>query len=170
MLTRQEYIKKFTKVVIDSVKGTGLFPSVVMAQAILESSDSYGVPGNNLLAKVYNNHFGVKADKAWKGTKAKMQTREVINGKSVMVDAYFRAYQNPEDSFRDRNAFLVNNPRYAKGGVFKSATPQEQAERLQASGYATDPAYAIKIQSLIRILNLKELDELAKKNIASDLV
>lgn len=166
-MTRQEYIQKFKKAAIDSIKGTGLFPSVLMAQAILESSNAQGQPGLSLLSRKYNNHFGVKADKSWKGKKVNLQTGEVYNGVNVVVGDYFRVYDNPAQSFKDRNEFLVKNPRYTKAGVFKATTPERQADALQKAGYATDPQYAAKLKSLIRTLHLKTLDELARKNESS---
>jgi len=157
-MTRQEYIQKFRGVVISAVKGTGLYPSVMMAQAILESSDKNGVPGNSSLAKVYNNHFGIKADKSWTGKKVNMKTREVFDGKDVIIGDYFRVYEDAVQSFKDRIQFLLKNKRYFKAGVFKSPTPEEQANALQAAGYATDPNYAKVIKGLIASLNLKDLD------------
>lgn len=166
-MTRQEYIDKFKNIVIDSVKGTGLFPSVMMAQAILESSNKYGVPGSTVLAKDYNNHFGVKADSSWKGKKVNLQTREVYNGKNVMIGDFFRVYNNPADSFKDRNEFLLRNSNYHRAGVFLATTPEMQAEALQKAGYATDPKYANVLKALIKMYNLKALDEIAAKNDSS---
>lgn len=163
-MTREEYIAKFKEVVIDSVKGTGLFPSVMMAQAILESANKYGQPGASELASEYNNHFGIKADSKWKGKKVNLKTREVYDGKSVMEGHFFRVYENPALSFKDRNQFLIANPRYRKAGVFTASTPEGQAEALHKAGYATDPAYAQLIKFLIKKYKLKELDREAKKN------
>ena len=163
-MTRGEYIAKYTNAVLGSVKGTGLFPSVMMAQAILESSNQYGQPGENILAKNYNNHFGIKADSSWTGKKVNVKTGEVYQGNSVIIHDFFRVYDKPENSFLDRNKFLVQNHNYRNAGVFNAATPEQQAERLKAAGYATDPKYAAKIEALINMLGLKRLDELAKKN------
>ena len=169
-MTREEYIEKFKTVVIDSVKGTGLFPSVMMAQAILESSNKYGQPGASMLAKEFNNHFGVKADSRWKGKKVNLRTREVFNNSSVMIGDFFRVYDHAATSFKDRNTFLLKNPRYTKAGVFMSQTPEAQAEALQRAGYATDPKYSNLIKALIKMYNLKELDEIARKNDSSSMV
>jgi flagellum-specific peptidoglycan hydrolase FlgJ len=157
-MTRQEYIQKFRNVVIEAAKGTGLFPSVMMAQAILESSDKNGVPGNSSLAKIYNNHFGIKADKSWTGKKINLKTREVFDGKEVVIGDFFRVYDEAIQSFKDRVAFLKKHSRYTKAGVFTAQTPEAQASALQLAGYATDPNYASMINSLIKKLNLQELD------------
>lgn len=160
-MTRQEYIHTYSKATIKSVSGTGLFPSVKMAQAILESGD-----GNSRLAKFFNNHFGIKADASWKGRKAYMQTREVIGGKSVTLEAPFRAYTDAADSFRDHTLFLKKFDRYAE--VFNAPTPEMQAEELERAGYATDPNYAELLISLINTHKLKRLDaEMRKKALAA---
>jgi flagellum-specific peptidoglycan hydrolase FlgJ len=158
LMNRNQFIETYAPVVKAAAHGSGLFPSLFMAQAILESSDSKGVPGNSGLAKNHNNFFGIKADKSWKGKKAIMKTREVIKGKSVMVDAPFRKYDRPESSFMDRVLFLKNMSRYQKAGVFDAANPIEQAQALQRAGYATDPNYAKILQGLIDKYNLTTLD------------
>lgn len=157
-MTRAEFIKDFAHVVRVASKGTGLFPSVFMAQAILESSDSQGRPGMSGLTKAANNFFGIKADPKWKGEYVTRKTREVIGGKETVVDAKFRKYNAPEDSFFDRVKFLMQNSRYTKGGVFTAKTPYMQAEALQKSGYATDPKYAELLVSLIKKYDLTKLD------------
>jgi flagellum-specific peptidoglycan hydrolase FlgJ len=157
-MTRQEYIQKFRGVVINAVKGTGLFPSVMMAQAILESSDKNGVPGNSSLARVYNNHFGIKADKSWTGKKVNLKTREVFDGKEVIIGDYFRVYDDPIQSFKDRIEFLKKNQRYAKAGVFTAKNPEDQADALKLAKYATDPNYNTVLKNLISRLNLEDLD------------
>ena len=159
-MTRTEYIKRFTNAVIKASKRTGLFPSLFMAQAILESGN-----GASSLANKYNNHFGIKASRNWKGKVIDINTREVFDGKEVYIKDGFRWYDNPEDSFKDRVVFLKNNPRYTKYGVFDAKNPEEQADALQRAGYATDPNYSKVLKSLITRYNLKDLDSLAlKKN------
>jgi flagellum-specific peptidoglycan hydrolase FlgJ len=159
LMNRSEFIETFAPVVKHVAKGTNLFPSLFMAQAILESSDSKGIPGNSGLAKNHNNFFGIKVSKDWKGRKIIMKTREVLNGKSVMVDAPFRKYDTPEQSFSDRVKFLQDNKRYAKAGVFTAKTPYAQAEAFQKAGYATDPDYAKILQGLINKYSLYTLDD-----------
>lgn len=158
-MTRDEYVKKFENVVLEVVKGTGLFASLMMAQAILESSDAKGVPGNSTLARIHNNHFGIKADKAWIGPKVNLKTREVFDGKETVIGDFFRVYEDAAQSFKDRITFLQRNARYTKAGVFAAKTPGEQAEALQKAGYATDPLYASLLKKLIAKLNLERLDQ-----------
>ncbi|OFY36258.1 MAG: hypothetical protein A2W91_05580 [Bacteroidetes bacterium GWF2_38_335] len=144
--------------VVKAAKGTGLFPSLFMAQAILESGN-----GQSSLAKIYNNHFGIKATPDWKGKVVRMSTREVFNGNEVYIKDGFRWYEDPADSFKDRVKFLQENSRYKKNGVFTAKSPEEQADALQKAGYATDPNYASTLKMLISKNKLKELDSISDK-------
>lgn len=154
----QVYIRNYGNVAVDSVRNTKLFPSVVLAQAALESGW-----GQSSLAFEHHNHFGIKANKAWTGKFVLMPTREVIKGEERVVNAKFRKYDTSLDSFKDRNQFLAENQRYQAAGVFDAKTPEAQVIALQKAGYATDPNYANAIIKLIRTHNLYQLDELAKK-------
>ena len=158
LMNRDEFINTYKDTVKKASANTGLFPSLFMAQAILESSDNKGVPGNSTLSKVGNNFFGIKADKGWQGNVITLPTREVINGKSVMVNAPFRKYASPLDSFKDRVQFLIKNSRYKNAGVFIAHNPAEQANALQKAGYASDPNYAKVLIGLIDKYNLRTLD------------
>lgn len=143
-MTREEYIKKIAPIATKVCRGTGLFASTMVAQAIIESGN-----GNSSLAKDANNHFGIKADRSWKGAVWSGKTREVIGGKDVYITDGFRWYSTIEEGFRDRNKFLKENKRYTQAGVFIAKTPEQQAEAFQLGKYATDPNYASIIKSVI---------------------
>ena len=159
-MTRNEYIIRYAPFVIGALKDTKLFPSVMMAQAIIESSNKAGIPGASLLASKYNNHFGIKADSSWYGDKIDLKTTEYVKGVFKTVKSWFRVYEHAHHSFTDRISFLVENPRYQKGGVFNALDAAQQALALQRSGYATDPAYASRLIALMRRLGLEELDRI----------
>jgi mannosyl-glycoprotein endo-beta-N-acetylglucosaminidase/stage II sporulation protein P len=148
-----DYITKYSKDVIDSTANTGLFPSVMMAQGILESAN-----GTSRLAADYNNHFGIKANGGWAYGKVLMPTTEEVNGQTQHIQAYFRSYPTSFDGFVDRNNFLKGNSRYANHGVFTAGTPEEQAQDLLDAGYATESNYASQLINLINQFNLKDLD------------
>ena len=158
-MTRIEYIMKYASLVIEVCKNTAFFPSVMMAQALLESSSKEGTPGASLLASKYNNHFGIKANEKWKGQKVALRTEEFVNGAMKAVKAWFRVYENAYQSFSDRVLVILRNPRYRNGGVFKTSNAGEQAHAIQRSGYATDPNYAAKLLAIIRKYNLQRLDD-----------
>ena len=152
-LNRQQFIDKFGDVAKRAVKGTGLFPSLTLAQAILESGN-----GNSTLSKLHNNFFGIKADKSWTGKTALMKTIEYVGGKPITIEAKFRKYDLPESSFLDRALFLKQMKRYTNAGVFTAANPFAQASALQKAGYATDPKYAELLGSIIKKYDLQKFD------------
>jgi len=159
-MTTREYISKFSKDMVDASHNTGLFPSVMMAQGILESGN-----GGSLLASKYNNHFGIKCSCTACACNLMNQyvtlpTKEEVNGKLVTVNAKFRSYKNTFDGFSDRIDFLKSNPRYTKAGVFEAKNPQEQVEALFRAGYATDSRYASKLNKIIDDYNLESLDQM----------
>jgi flagellum-specific peptidoglycan hydrolase FlgJ len=151
---REIYIKAVAPIAVKACAGTGLFPSLQIAQACLE-----GANGLSLLARVYHNHFGIKSNPAWKGSVVSLPTTEYVDGKLIHTDAVFRSYATIQDGFNDRNHFLKVNTIYTKAGVFSAATPEDQAKALVKAGYATDPAYAVTLSQLITAFNLKQYDK-----------
>lgn len=137
---RTAFIKKVAPDTVTACAGKNLFPSVMLAQNILESNN-----GKSQLATKHNNFFGIKASNGWSGGIAQFLTTEYINGVAKKVTAAFRSYPTMLDGFKDRIRFLQVNPRYTKAGVFEANTPEEQAKALQRAGYATDPQYAKKL-------------------------
>jgi flagellar protein FlgJ len=76
------------------------------------------------------------------------QTNEFIDGEMVMRVEKFRAYDSYLDSFQDFTHFLKTNSRYQE--VLKSLNdPISYSQAMQRSGYATDPNYGKKLQSVI---------------------
>lgn len=147
--SRKEFIKEFGAYVHKVTRGTGILPGTLIAQLFLESS-SKGIVGGSKLSKDANNYFGIKCGVGWEGPTYYIQTREVINGRSVMVDACFRKYGSIKDSIQDYVLFLQENTRYKNAGVFKAKTVKEQAEALKRAGYATAPNYATLVNDVYR--------------------
>lgn len=147
--TRKEFIKEFGAYVHKVTRGTGILPGTLIAQLFLESSKN-GVVGGSKLSQDANNYFGIKCAGDWDGPKYYIQTREVLNGRSVMVDACFRKYGSIKDSIQDYVLFLQENTRYKNAGVFQAKTVKEQAEALKRAGYATAPNYATLVNEVYR--------------------
>lgn len=126
---------------------TGVPPVITLAVGGLESGW-----GSSELASKGNNHFGIKAH----GSEPRycLVTTEYYGNQRTFEKACFRAYESPIESFRDYALFLRSHPRYA--GLFRIPRKDYRswARHLQASGYATDPAYAEKI---IRVVQEYEL-------------
>lgn len=159
-----DFIAKHANEVIKSVQGTGIFPSVKMAQMIIESSGKdekgkFGI-GKGLAVRKANNYFGIKADKGWTGKKVQLSTPK--DGKPVSL---FRVYPTALDSLKDHSAFLLKNSRYKTSGVFTAKTPQAQTEALQRSGYSESPTYG---KALVGLINAYKLYELDGKKAAND--
>ncbi len=152
-LTRKNFILSIAADAIHACSGTNLFPSVLIAQACLEGNN-----GVSVLAKDYNNHFGIKASAAWTGNTIMMKTYEYINGIKKSVMAPFRAYSTLYDGFKDRCQFLIENPRYSVAGVFAASTPEAQIRAIKKSGYATDPNYENLLLGILKTYNLKQYD------------
>jgi flagellum-specific peptidoglycan hydrolase FlgJ len=132
--------------------GTGLCASVCLAQAAIESG--WGESG---LTKRANNFGGIKAGSTWKGKVLVLPTREVIKGKSVVVQAAFRVYDSPADYFTGRLAFLKGLPRYKR--LFAADDFVAEAHLFQACGYATDPNYGATLVAVVNRYGLTKYDD-----------
>ncbi len=158
-----DFIKRYSYDVVKSVQGAGLFPSVKMAQMIIESSgnDEYGNfhIGRGIAVRKANNYFGIKADSSWKGRAIALSTPK--DGKPVSL---FRVYDSALESLKDHTRFLQVNTRYLANGVFHSQTPQQQADALQRAGYAESPTYSQALKNMIAAYRLDALDTLNPVN------
>lgn len=147
------FIEAVAPVAQESYKEHGVFPSITLAQGIIESA--WGKSG---LATEGNNLFGVKADTSWTGPIIEMNTQEFINGQYITVIARWRVYEKWEDSILAHGKFLRGNIRYEQAGVFSAKNYEEQAKALYKAGYATDPNYASKLCSMIESYGLDKYD------------
>lgn len=125
----------------------GIFPSVMMAQAILES----GSDGSSQLAKESKNLFGIKGQ--YKGQAQEWSTLEDEGGQQYYeIQDDFRHYDSYHDSIMDYLAKLGTEERYQNVPLAK--TPYEQAYLIREAGYATDDAYATKLIDIMDNYNL----------------
>lgn len=158
-MTREEFFKYWGPIVQKINAGTGLFPSVTLAQMLIESANKKGEPGKGITAVKANNYFGIKADKSWKGPVMEFSTP----GDAVKISK-FRVYSNPIDSIKDRVNFLTKMPRYTKAGVFKVDNPKDQALALAKAGYSEKPeTYGQTIAKIIDAYKLEQYDTPPKK-------
>jgi flagellum-specific peptidoglycan hydrolase FlgJ len=130
----QDFFKLYAPAAQRTCQGTGLCASVALAQAAIESGW-----GKSQLAAKYNNFGGIKAAWDWKGRVVVLPTREVIKGKSIVVQSAFRVYESPNDYFNKRVDFLRANKRYRR--LFASDDFVAESYLFQECGYATDPNY-----------------------------
>ena len=143
---------------------SGIPHQLIVAQAALESGwGQREIPTAD--GKHSYNLFGIKAGSSWDGPTTTVTTTEYVDGVAKKVQASFRVYGSYLEGIADYVKMLTTNPRYAQ--VAAANTPEEAAHALQAAGYATDPAYAQKLVSVIQ--KIKGAGEQAVKAYSSDL-
>lgn len=152
-MTEQEFIDLLAPLAIETYHEYGVFPSITLAQAILESS--WGQSGLTLKA---NALFGIKADGGWTGPTVQMMTTEEVNGSIISVMATWRAYDRLEDSVMDHGKFLQENSTYRRHGFFDATDYVGQANALKAAGYATESDYPELLMTLIKQYSLDQYD------------
>lgn len=159
---KDKLIENMKEISIDNYKKSGVLPSVIISQAILESNW-----GKSELSAKYNNYFGIKASAGWNGKIATFSTKENYND---TIKAKFRAYDSLEESVNDLGNFLNVNSRYRKHGLFDGKNYIEQAQALEDAGYSTkknskgEAIYADLLIELIKDNNLMIIDSEAVKN------
>jgi len=142
--TSLTYIDRFKAIAIQEMNLYGIPASITLAQGLFESGS-----GNGELARVANNHFGIKCTSDWKG---KGYYKDDDNHNDC-----FRVYDKPEDSFRDHSEFL-KRPRYAKLFQLDKNDYVGWANGLKAAGYATNPNYPNLLINVIQKYNLTQYD------------
>lgn len=122
-------------------------PRVMIAQAALETGwGKHMIEAGDQSPS--HNLFGIKADQRWQGDAVTVATTEYREGIPMSEQAAFRSYADYESSFRDYLSFLKSNPRYREA-LASASDPAQFADKLQAAGYATDPAYGEKIRRIM---------------------
>lgn len=151
-LAPAEFIARVAPVAVQlRLEGSPIFPSVRIAQSAHETGWKIHSWNNLVGLKVGSG----KPNPYWDGSSVRTGTWEVIGGQRVDTAANWRAYRSIEDCFRDQDLLFASS-RYTR--VRSAKTPEEQAEMLQACGYATDPQYAAKIKNIINTYGLKQYD------------
>jgi len=144
MLTRSEFVLKYTPYVMKLIKGTNIFPETIFAQAIIESQGLVNgtyYPLESKLSREAKNIFGIKAGSNWKGKVYNTLTAEYDGNDKRYEYANFRAYNSFEDSFKDYVDLLTLSTRYAQ--ALKAKTFLDQVTEIKKAGYSTSPTYAV---------------------------
>lgn len=173
---QDNFLKQYAADIVSVTAGTGLLPSVVIAQAALETG------WGDSVKRAANNLFGIKGTN-WNGKVISLNTTEYVGGvkKSfagtgktyssynlAIADGanrytIFRAYDSVRESVKDHNKLITTSSRYKP--VLAETTAEGQAEALQSCGYATAPNYANTLINIIRQYDLAEYDK--KKSLAA---
>ena len=159
-MQREDFIKMVEPMAVDVYEEYGIYPSVVISRAAIESD--WGKSG---LSKEGFNLFGIKADKSCDGKTISMTTKE---GYDDTEEAAFRKYRSFKESIYDYGKFLKENKRYEKAGLFKAKNAKEQAQILENAGYATkenSKGELVYADVLINVIDNYELEKIDRENI-----
>lgn len=132
-------------------QATGIPAQFLVAHAALESGWGKSEP-RFADGRPSHNLFGIKAGSSWQGATVETTTIEYVNGVPEKRVERFRAYGSYAEAFKDYAQLLAQSPRYA--GVVGSRDAASFAQGLQRAGYATDPAYASKLERVIGSLTM----------------
>lgn len=159
------FLNQIRDIAINNYKHSGIFPSVVLAQAFLETGD-----GESELAKHANNYFGIKG--SYNGQTYNKDTWEHLNGQDTTVNAGFRKYPNLKASVLDHGNFFQETPWRTKNyaDVRNAKNYAQQTKALESSGYATDPQYAEKLIKIIHDNDFAKYDKQVTDNDVPDIV
>ncbi|MZP65514.1 MAG: hemagglutinin, partial [Bacteroidales bacterium] len=139
------YINQYRDIAISEMKRTGVPASITLAQGMVESDY-----GRSTLARLGNNHFGIKCHNGWKGqTMRKHDDRR---------NECFRKYNSALESYYDHSDFLRSGSRYAFLFDLDPLDYKAWARGLKKAGYATNPDYANMLIRKIEENRLYEFD------------
>ncbi|WP_334352029.1 glucosaminidase domain-containing protein [Companilactobacillus sp. HBUAS56257] len=153
---QQAFLNKVAPMAQQAASKYNLYTSVMLAQAILESSW-----GTSTLSSQYNNYFGIKG--SYNGQYVTMKTREWSAEKGYyFISDNFRKYPSAYESFADngdklRNGITGNNAFY-KGTWRENTSSYKDATAWLQGRYATSPTYASVLNNIIESSNLTQYD------------
>lgn len=154
-IEQARFIHKLAKLAQQVGKDYDLYPSIIIAQAALESD--WGT--SELGSSPHHNLFGVKG--SYQGKSVLKPTTEFHNGKEHTIKDYFRSYPSDKESLTDY-AETLTDPLYEH--VHRSQTSNyRQATKALVGFYATDPEYNKKLNQIIEHYNLTKYDEVRKE-------
>ncbi|MGF2085049.1 LysM peptidoglycan-binding domain-containing protein [Lactococcus lactis] len=156
LIGQQSYIQSLANSAKPVANANGLYPSVMIAQALLESDW-----GKSTLSRApYNNLFGIQG--SYNGNCVYMKTQEYINGRYVEKVMPFRKYPSLAESFAD-NAHVLKTTNFGNGYYYAetwraNASTYQQATSALTGKYATDPNYGNSLNNIIQRYNLTQYD------------
>jgi hypothetical protein len=124
--------------------------SISLAQWIIESGYGAHMPAGS------NNPFGMKAKAGQPFVVAR--TREEIDGKSVYIDAKFRAFASIDEAFNEHGRLLATFKPYQPAMAYAN-DPDAFADKL-THVYATDSQYGAKLKDVMKRANLYQYNNL----------
>lgn len=161
--TTDQFIEKIGEWSREIGQKNGIYSSVMLAQAILESGS-----GNSALAAEPNyNLFGIKGK--YQSTSVAFRTLEQdAAGSSFQITAEFRKYPSYKESLEDyakliKEGISGNSDFYKPAWKSETESYKEATEYLQGR-YATDKRYAEKLNAIIEAYDLTQYDHAKSKD------
>ncbi|MFD0898065.1 glucosaminidase domain-containing protein [Loigolactobacillus binensis] len=156
-----EFIRSFAKDAQKIAQKKGLYASVMIAQAALESDW-----GTSTLSLAPNyNLFGVKGGYQNQSTLLATQEDNGL-GQLYTTEANFKRYYNYKNALTDYADLLKGGPGLAANyyaGTWKQNAPTYQAATQALTGrYATDTKYNLKLNQIIATYHLTDYDQAQK--------
>lgn len=142
----ERYLLTYYPMAVEQMEKYGIPASITLAQGLLESG-----AGKSKLSVEGNNHFGIKADKRWKGK----TITSFDNGNWHK----FRRYNDPAQSYEDHSKFLRENSRYDALFKLKKTDYKGWAKGLKKAYYAEDRQYDSKLIGIIEKYGLHKFDQ-----------
>ena len=152
--TTEEFIASIAEQAREIGQERGLYASVMIAQAVLES----GSGSSGLSKPPYNNLFGIKG--TYRGRAVHMLTSEDDGtGRRYDIVAAFRRYPSTRESLEDYADLLTKSMAtfYAPAWKANARTYVDACNYLQGH-YATSTSYSSSLQGLIIAYNLEQYD------------
>lgn len=152
---QQSFLAAVFPAAIESGRQHSLPPSIILAQAALESGW-----GRSRLATSHNNLFGIKANAAQPGVE--YPTLEASADGVQIIRQRFRSYDSTHASIAEHGALLSGDDRYQEARASRGNWRTFLAKL--APVYASDPHYARSISQIITRYKLDRWDELASRD------
>lgn len=143
--SKSDYVKDWSATAVRQMISHKIPASITLAQGVLESSY-----GNSELARLANNHFGIKCHE-WTG--------ERVYQDDDAKGECFRKYTSADQSYEDHSTFLTTRSRYASLFDLEITDYKSWAHGLKKAGYATNPKYPDLLIGIIEDLKLYEYDK-----------
>lgn len=148
---RQAFVDALLPHARQAAERLGVAPEALVGHAALESGWGQRSIRHPDGRQSYNL-FGIKATPGWKGEVVATLTTEYEGGIARKQVDNFRSYPSLQAAFDDYAKLIAENPRYQQA-LNQGQNVNAYASALQRGGYATDPAYAQKLQSVIRAVS-----------------
>ena len=140
------FVKSLWPHAVEAASKLTMDPKLLIAQAALETGWGQKVM-RQVDGESSRNLFGIKARAGWDGKTTRIDSLEHDGVALKKQSSLFKSYASYQESFEDFIQFLTEGKRYQQA-LKVSQDPKAFTEELQKAGYATDPGYAKKIQSV----------------------